>query len=149
MAFRMDKLTIKAQEAVQQAQAMAAERGHAQVTGLHLLAALMSDREGIVSSVLQKLGANRRQIDAIIESELGRIPRVSGGSPPGGSSELMELFDAAQREADAMKDDFVSTEHLLLALAKSSGTAAEVLKVNAVRAEDLLKALQADRKSVV
>jgi len=147
MAFRFDKLTIKAQEAVAAAQALATEHGHPQIAPLHLLAALLAESEGIVGPTLERIGANRRQLDRIVQSELGHSPKVSGGATPQGSRPLQQVLEAAQREADAMKDEFVSTEHLLLALTKIESTARNVLQLNAVTDRDVLKALQEIRGS--
>jgi len=147
MAFRFDKLTIKAQEAVAAAQALATERGHPQIEPLHLLAALLAESEGIVGPILDRIGVNRGQLDRIVQSELGHLPKVSGGATPQGSPPLQQVLDAAQREADAMKDEFVSTEHVLLALTKIDSTARNVLKLNAVTEQDVLKALQEIRGS--
>jgi ATP-dependent Clp protease ATP-binding subunit ClpB len=147
MPFRFDKLTIKAQEAVARAQEIAAERGHAQISPLHLLAALLDETEGIVGPIFDRIGVNRRQLDQIVEAELGHIARVSGGAPPQIDRELNNVLEAAQREADAMKDEFVSTEHLLLSLAKVESKAKNILKLNAVTDQDILKVLQAVRGS--
>jgi ATP-dependent Clp protease ATP-binding subunit ClpB len=147
MAFRFDKLTLKAQEAVARAQELAADRGHAQVDPLHLLAALIGENDGIVGPILDRIGVNRGQLDKIVQAELGHFARVSGGAPPQGSRELNEVLEAAQREADAMKDDFVSTEHLLLALTKVDSKAKNVLKLNAITDKELLQVLQAVRGS--
>ena len=118
MAFHFEKLTIKGQEAVTNAQSLATEQGHAQIEPLHLLQALLNENDGVVAPLLERIGANRGQLEGIVRSELQRIPKVSGGSPPQPSSELVRVLEAAQREADAMKDEFVSTEHLLLALTR-------------------------------
>ena len=75
MAFRFDKLTIKAQEAVAAAQALAADRGNAQIEPLHLLAALLAESDGVVGPLLDQIGVNRAQLDGIVESELGHFPR--------------------------------------------------------------------------
>ena len=147
MAFRFDKLTLKAQEAVARAQELAADRGHAQIDPLHLLAALLAENDGIVGPILDKLGVNRGQLDKIVQAELGHFAHVSGGAPPQGSRELNQVLEDAQHEADAMKDEFVSTEHLLLALAKVDSKARSVLKLNAITDKDLLKVLQAVRGS--
>jgi ATP-dependent Clp protease ATP-binding subunit ClpB len=147
MAFRFDKLTLKAQEAVAGAQELAADRGHAQIDPLHLLAALLSENDGIVGPILDRIGANRGQLDKIVQAELGHFPHVSGGTPPQGSRELNQVLEAAQREADVMKDEFVSTEHLLLALAKVDSKAKNVLKLNAITEKELLTVLQAVRGS--
>src|SRR3990172_13381214 len=114
MAFRYDKLTLKAQEAVTRAQELAAERGNAQIDPLHLLAALLGENDGIVGPILDRVGVNRGQLDKIVQAELGHFAHVSGGAQPQLSREMNSVLEAAQREADAMKDEFVSTEHLLL-----------------------------------
>ena len=129
------------------AQELAADRGHAQIDPLHLLAALLAENDGIVGPILDKLGVNRGQLDKIVQAELGHFAHVSGGAPPQGSRELNQVLEDAQHEADAMKDEFVSTEHLLLALAKVDSKARSVLKLNAITDKDLLKVLQAVRGS--
>jgi ATP-dependent Clp protease ATP-binding subunit ClpB len=147
MAFRFDKLTIKAQEALGRAQELAADRGHAEITPLHLLAGLLSETDGVVGSILQRIGVNRGQLDRIVEAEIGHIARVSGGAPPQVNRELTQVLEAAQREADTMKDEFVSTEHMLLSLAKVDSKAKSVLKLNAITDKELLQVLQAVRGS--
>ena len=147
MAFRFDKLTLKAQEAVTGAQELAADRGNAQIDPLHLLAALLRENDGIIGPILDRIGVNRGQLGKIVEAELGHFAQVSGGAPPHGGQELNRVLEAAQREADAMKDEFVSTEHLLLALTKVDSKAKNVLKLNAVTEKDLLKVMQAVRGS--
>lgn len=147
MAFRFDKLTIKAQEAVARAQELATDRGHAQIDPLHLLAALLTERDGIVGSILDRIGVNRAQLDSIVQAELSHFARVSGGSVPQASRELTNVLETAQREADTMKDEFVSIEHLLLALTKTDSKAKNILKLNAVTDQELLKVLQAVRGS--
>ncbi|MEN6404951.1 MAG: ATP-dependent chaperone ClpB [Thermoguttaceae bacterium] len=147
MAFRFDKLTLKAQEAVTRAQELAADRGHAQIDPLHLLAALCSEADGVIGPIFERIGVNRGQLDKIIQSELGHFAHVSGGAPPQPSNELHRVLETSQREADAMKDEFVSTEHLLLALAKVDSKAKNVLKLNAVTDKDILKVLQTVRGS--
>jgi ATP-dependent Clp protease ATP-binding subunit ClpB len=147
MAFRFDKLTLKAQEAVTAAQSLAADKGNPQIDPLHLLGALLSEKDGIVGPILDKIGANRAQLDKIVEAELGHFAKVSGGSPPQLNQELNKVLDAAQREAEAMKDEFVSTEHLLLALAKVDSKAKNVLKLNAITDKELLQVLRDVRGS--
>src|SRR6186713_689000 len=138
MAFRFDKLTIKAQEAVQRAQELAADAGNPQIEPAHLLAALLDESEGIVRPVLEKIGANVGQLESIVGSELKHFPKSSGGSPPGVSPQLSKVLDAAQAEADGMKDEFVSTEHLLLALAGTASKAQDVLHLNAITKDKVL-----------
>ena len=145
MAFRFDKFTIKAQEAVQAAVELAGERGHPQVTPLHLLHALLAEREGIVRPLLEKIGVDRGQLERIVEAELSHQPKVSGGAQPQPDQELIRVFEAATAESHAMKDEFVSTDHLLLALAKTPSKAKNVLELGGVSDKDLLAGLQAVR----
>ncbi len=147
MAFRFDKLTLKAQEAVAGAQSLAADSGNPQIDPLHLLAVLLSEKDGIIGPILDKIGVNRAQLDKIVQAELGHFPKTSGGAPPQPSSELNKVLEAAQREAEAMKDEFVSTEHLLLALTKVDSKAKNVLKLNAVTDKEVLQVLREVRGS--
>jgi len=147
MAIRFDKFTIKAQEALQAAQSLAADRGNPQIEALHILAALVGEHEGIVRPILEKIGANRSQLEQIIEAELGRLPKSSGGAMPPLGDSAQKVLEAAQGQADTMKDEFVSTEHLLLALAQVDTKAKNVLKLNAIDEAAVLKALQAVRGS--
>ncbi len=147
MPLRFDKFTIKAQEGVQRAQDLAANRGNPQIDPLHLLAGLLGEGEGVVWPILDKIGVNRAQLERIVDAELNHFPKSSGGAPPQPSQELGEVFEAAQREADAMKDEFVSTEHLLLALTKVESKAKRILKLNAVGEKELLAALRDIRGS--
>ena len=147
MAFRFDKLTIKAQEAIQRAQELASEAGNPQMEAVHLLAALQDETEGIVRPVLEKIGANVGQLEKIVEAEMKHLPKSSGGSPPGIGSQLQKVLEAAQAEADGMKDEFVSTEHLLLALAGTPSKAQEVLQLNAITKDKVLSAMQSVRGS--
>jgi ATP-dependent Clp protease ATP-binding subunit ClpB len=147
MAFRFEKLTIKAQEAVANAQSDATDAGNPQIEPIHLLQALLHETDGIIAPLLEKVGANRAQLEGIVASELKRLPTSSGGSPPQPSSEMVKVLEASQREADAMKDEFVSTEHLLLSLTKVDSKAKSLLKLNAITDKELLQALQKVRGS--
>ncbi len=143
--MRFDKFTIKSQEAVQRAQELAHEAGNTQIDALHLLQALVQENEGIVRPLLDKIGANRGQLETMIAAELKHLPKSSSGNTPQPSSGLMQVFDTAQKQAGTMKDDFVSTEHLLLALGKVDTKAKKILDLNALSEKDLLKGLQAIR----
>lgn len=148
MAFRFDKLTIKAQEAVQHGQELAADAGNPQIDPLHLLAALLGEEEGIVKPLLDKIGVNREQLSRMVQAELSHLPKQSGSvGQPGISTALSQVLDAAQREAGTMKDDFVSTEHLLLALTKVDSKAKNILKLNAISEKELLEAMRTVRGS--
>jgi ATP-dependent Clp protease ATP-binding subunit ClpB len=145
MPFRFDKFTIKAQEAVQGAVELAGSRGNPQLTPVHLLFALVAEREGIVRPLLEKIGVDRGQLERVIEAELSHLPKVSGGSQPQPDQELVKVFEAATAESHAMKDEFVSTDHLLLALAKTPSKAKNLLQLGGVSEKDLLAGLQAVR----
>jgi ATP-dependent Clp protease ATP-binding subunit ClpB len=148
MAIRGDKLTIKAQEAIQKANEIASEHGNPELLPLHLLAALTKDREGIVVPVLGKLGANPAAIEAQAAEHIGRLPKVSGaGQQPRLSNAGQGLLDRAFKEADKFKDEFVSTEHLLLAAAQEKGEAREILNAAGATYDAILKALTSVRGS--
>jgi len=145
MAFRYDRLTAKAQEAIQRAHQLAQEGAHPEIEPLHLLAALLDDSEGIVSVVLQKIGVKVGQVRALVEGELKRLPRVTGDTEPRLSRALNEVFQTAAREAETMRDEYVSAEHLLLALTKVESKAQSLLMIHGVRENDVLAALRTVR----
>ena len=147
MAFRFDKLTQKAQEAVQAAQNRAADAGNPQIEAVHLLGGLLDESDGLVHPILQKVGASAAQIGNMLDGELNRLPKVSGGSQPGVAQSLQKVFEEAARTAEQMKDEFVSTEHLLLALVKVDSSAKKLLEVNGVAENDILTALTEVRGS--
>jgi len=147
MTFRMDKLTVKAQEALQRAQAIASEKGHPEIEPLHLLAALLAETDGLVQPLLERIGANRRQLEQMVEAELRHRPTVSGGGPPPISRELLQVLEAAQRQADAMKDAYISTDHLMLALVEVESSAKRILRLNAIGQKEILQALRCIRGS--
>jgi ATP-dependent Clp protease ATP-binding subunit ClpB len=147
MAFRLDKLTIKAQEAIQTAQQLASSLGHSEIDPLHLLAALAGESDGVARPILQKVGVNVGQLGQMLAAELERKPKVSGGSQPQPNRQLMAVLEGATKESAAMKDEFVSVEHLLLALAKVDSPAKGLLEINGVREKDILEALKSVRGS--
>jgi ATP-dependent Clp protease ATP-binding subunit ClpB len=139
--MRIDKFTIKAQEAVARAQELAQQRNNPEILPVHLLAALLAEREGVVGPLLQKLGANVAGIAKQIESELDRLPSATG-TQLGLSRTTQDVFTAAQKEADRLKDEYVSTEHLLLALSQVRSEAQRILTANGVTHNALLDALK-------
>ena len=147
MTFRFEKLTVKAQEAVAGAQSRAAELGNPDLDTLHVLEALLGDAEGIVVPLLKKMGVPIEQLQRMTTQELERLPKVSGGREPQVNPPLRGALEAAAKAAENMKDEYVSTEHLLIGLANSPGKAQDVLKLNGVDEQDVLKALQALRGS--
>jgi ATP-dependent Clp protease ATP-binding subunit ClpB len=147
MPFRFDKLTLKAQEAVQRSQELAADAGNPQIESLHLLAALLAETEGVVRPLLDAVGVNQSQLRQMLDAELSHLPKASGGAPPQISGDLNRVLEAAQTAATELKDEFVSTEHLLLALARTKSKAQDTLKLNAVGEKELLAAMQKVRGS--
>src|SRR5690242_11253836 len=125
MAIRWDKLTLKGQEAVQRANDIASQHGNPELLPVHLLAALLEDREGIVLPTLGRIGANAQAITVAAQSAIERLPKVSGGAMQASLSPAANrVIEQAFKEADNFKDEYVSTEHLLLAIADARGDAA-------------------------
>ncbi|HZI76816.1 MAG TPA: Clp protease N-terminal domain-containing protein, partial [Gemmatimonadales bacterium] len=147
--IRPERLTIKAQEAVRDAGELARARGNPVVNDAHLFSALLSQDEGVVQPLLQKAGLNVTAIRQEVEREIGRFPtQAGGGAEPSLSRELQRVFDRADAEAKKLDDAYVSTEHLLLAMADEKGTTARaVLSAQGVSADDLRRALQEVRGS--
>ncbi|MDH3583742.1 MAG: ATP-dependent chaperone ClpB [Phycisphaerae bacterium] len=141
-----ERFTTKAQGVLAAAQQRAQEMGHAQVDTLHLLAALLSDEGGVTRSLLQRIGAEADRVASITESELSRQPTVSGAGSVSLSRDLGQVLGAARKEASELGDQYVSTEHFLLALAETKCDAKEVLSVNAVDRKHLLEAMTQLRK---
>jgi ATP-dependent Clp protease ATP-binding subunit ClpB len=128
MAIRWDKFTVKSQEAVQAASSSATEHGNPELLPLHLLAALLEDKEGIIVPVLEKVGVPTAQLLLRAQEAISRLPKVSGGSAqPSMSAALQKVLEQAFKEADNFKDEYVSTEHLLLALAQQKNDGAQLL----------------------
>ncbi|MCE2784935.1 MAG: AAA family ATPase [Pirellula sp.] len=147
MPFRMDKLTIKAQEAIVGAQSLATSQGNPEIEGLHLLSALLEDPAGVVVPLLKKIGAQVDKLQSTTASELQRLPRSSSNRQPGISAALQKGLEAAASAAEGMKDEFVSTEHLLLGLCKSEKNSSELLKLLGVNEKEILQGLQSVRGS--
>ncbi len=148
MAFKWDKLTVKSQEAVQAAASAAAESGNPEVLPLHLLAALLEDREGVVLPVLEGAGVPAQQLLTGVNAAIGKLPKVSGGTQPGMSNALTKVFDRATKEAEGFKDEYISTEHLLLALTEAKGDPVrDALAALGATHDAVLKALSAVRGS--
>jgi ATP-dependent Clp protease ATP-binding subunit ClpB len=141
--MRLDKFTIKAQEALQEAQSLADRNGHPEITSEHVMLALLDQREGIVPPVLQKLGANPQAIRADLGREVDRMPKVSGvGGHTTLSGRLRRTLDVAWDEAQRLKDEYVSTEHLLIGIAsESDGAAGRVLRAHGVTKDRIFQAL--------
>ncbi len=144
--IRFDKFTVKAQEAVQAAQEIAAQHQHQHVEPVHVLAALARQRDGIVPPVLAKLGVQADTLSTAIAQGLSALPKVTGGGQQYLSPATETLLKNAFEEAANFKDDYVSTEHLLLAIATARGDATQqLLARQGVRYEGILQALVAVR----
>jgi ATP-dependent Clp protease ATP-binding subunit ClpB len=141
--MQADRFTIKSQEALEAAQRLAAERRNPQTRPEHLLAVLLEQDGGVVVPVLRKLGVDPAAVRATLSPALEALPRLAnvGNEPTGGSNELAEVLRAAEDEMRELKDEYVSTEHLVLALAKSTGTTGDVLRSVGASYEALLKAV--------
>ena len=148
MAIKWDRLTVKSQEAVQAASAHAGENGNPEVLPLHLMAALLEDREGVVIPVLEKVGVPVEQLLSGINSAIAKLPKVQGGGQPGMSTALQKVLEQGFKEAESFKDDYVSTEHLLLALSKAKNDPVQLALTSLGGThEAILKALSAVRGS--
>ena len=141
----LDKLTVKSQEALQDAVRISSERGNAQVEPEHLLVALLRQEGGVAAELLARTGGSPQRLLAEAERELAALPKVSGAVSRGLSPGLEALFQRALSEADAFKDEYLSTEHFLLALCGEPGKAADLLRRQGVTREALLSALTAIR----
>ncbi len=145
--MNINKLTVKAQEAVAEAMGLARESGHAELTPEHLLVALLRQEGGIVGPLLNRLGLNPGQVEMELANELRTRSKVGGSNAePLTSSTLRSVFDAAFAAAEEFKDEYVSTEHLLIGIAETKGaTAQDILRRHGVTRDGLLKALQSVR----
>jgi ATP-dependent Clp protease ATP-binding subunit ClpB len=150
MAIRWEKLTVKAQEAVQRGNDLASEDGNPELLPLHLLAALLEDKEGIILPVLEKIGIGPQAVLSETYREIEKLPKVSGGGAAQASlsKAATELLDRAFKEAANFKDEYVSTEHLLLAITHlKRDPAQEILARQGATYDAILKALTAVRGS--
>ena len=145
--IRFDRLTIKTQEALAEAQKLAEKAGHQHIDVEHLALALVRQREGLTPGLLQKLGVDPAVLGRELEQELKKIPQVSGSGARQAaiSRQLSDVFSAAEQEAERFKDEYLSTEHLLLAIADAGGAAAGVFKRQGVTKDRLYSALTAVR----
>ena len=146
--MRLDKLTTKSQEAMQQAQALADKRNHQAIDVEHLLFALLGQKDGVVLALLQKLGVPLNPLTEKLQKTLDRLAQVTGAT---GQSyitpRLKKVIESAEAEAEALKDEYVSTEHLLLAMVQESGEAGKMLKELGASKDKILTALVAIRGS--
>ncbi len=146
--FRMDRFTVRAQEAIVSAQDRAASSRHTETTPLHLLVALLDQEGGIVIPVLKRIGTSEMMLRERLDNGLAALPRIEKGIPDAGPSlELQEVLRASAEEASRLDDEYISTEHLLLALAVGKGPAESILAGAGVGHDDVLRALETVRGS--
>jgi len=140
--LRFEKMTVKAQEAVQAAQEVAARHEHQEIVPLHLLEALVGQTDGVVPPLLARLGIRTEVLSQEIERELGRLPKVQGFAQQHMGRALNEVLEKAFDEAEKFKDEYVSTEHLFLAIAgQERDPAGKLLKQQGASHEAILQAL--------
>jgi len=140
-----ERWTVKTGEVVQAAERAAREAGHPQVTNLHLLAAMLDQKEGITPALLGKLGVAPAGLASAVRRELDRSPRVQGSAARlAAAPEVPRLFESADKEAQRLTDEYLSTEHLLLAMCapETGGSAARVLREAGIDRESLYRALE-------
>jgi ATP-dependent Clp protease ATP-binding subunit ClpB len=141
--MRLDKFTLKGQEAIESAVALAERNHHQQVEPEHVLASLLEQAEGVTRPMLGKIGANTQAILSEVEAVIRKFPQVTGVGQQYISPRLNTIFTKAQKEADVFKDEYISTEHLLLAMAdEKDGSAGKILRQHGVSRDALLKVLQ-------
>ena len=148
MAIRWDKLTVKAQEAMQRANDLASEHGNPELQPVHILAALVEDHEGIVAPLLERVGLHASAVQAEAMREIEKLPKVSGGGATQAhlSDAASQLLENAFKEASNFKDEYVSTEHMLLAMTKLKRDAAQqILAHGGATYDNILRALTAVR----
>ena len=140
--MQLDKLTMKSQEALQEAQRLAREQSHQEMDGEHLLLALLGQAESLVPELLARIGVPPAQLQPDLEKELARRHKIQGGGDPYVGRDLQKALDAAQSEAGRLKDDYVSTEHLLLGLLDEAGPSLKkIFSVHGLKRDAVLKAL--------
>jgi len=140
--MQLDKLTLKSQEALQEAQRLARESSHQEMDGEHLLLALLGQAESLVPELLARIGVPPAKLQPDLEKELARRHKIQGGRDPYAGRDLQKALDAAQSEAGKLKDDYVSTEHLLLGLLdEASPSLKKIFTAHGLKRDAVLKAL--------
>src|SRR5689334_19372796 len=127
--MNIQKYTEKAQEAIVGAQTLADREGHPDITPEHLLLTLVEQQGGIVPEILRKMNIDPASLAAAVRTEIGKSPSVHGGSQPGLSARLRQVTNSAEADAERLKDQYVSTEHLLLAIAAETGRGAAAARL--------------------
>src|SRR5215212_9825568 len=126
--MQLDRFTTKSQEALQAATGLAASRRNTEVQPEHLLAVLLEQNDGVIPPVLRKVGTSPDEIRRVVNAALDDLPTITAGArEPGNARELLDVLRGAEREAGRMRDEYISTEHLLIALSEAPGAAGEAL----------------------
>ena len=147
--MNINKYTEKSREAILAAQQLADREGHPEITPEHLLLTLLEQREGIVPSIVTKMNADPATLATAVRGEIARAPRAHGGAQAGLSPRLRVVADAAEQEAERLKDEYVSTEHLFVAIASEGGKSpsAKILQQRGLTRDSILQAMAAVRGS--
>jgi ATP-dependent Clp protease ATP-binding subunit ClpB len=144
--MRYDKLTLKAQEAIQESDSLAHARDHATIDVEHLLLALLEQKDGVIPPLLDRIGADTAELADAVRQALGRRPKVHGDAAQlTMTARLSKVLNKAEQEADGLKDEFTSTEHLLLAMIETEGEARDLLRARGVARDAVLEALRSLR----
>jgi len=146
-SVRLDKLTIKSREAVASASTIAQRRDNPAVTPLHLFGALIQQPDGVVPNLLERIGVSDGEAQTQLQAALDKLPRLSGDSQIYPDNDFQKVIQNAQKAADALSDEYVSTEHLLIALCEAKHEVAEVLSHLGVNRDSILQALSDIRGS--
>ncbi|MBI9108568.1 MAG: ATP-dependent chaperone ClpB [Spirochaetales bacterium] len=144
--MRYDKFTLKVQEALQEADSIARNYDHSGVDVPHFLKAMLEQQDGVIPPLLDRLGADRKQLSAELDNLLFSLPKVFGSNAQVGlTPNLSNILNSASKEADGLKDDYVSTEHVFLSILNTNTSGAEVLKHNGITRSGVLSSLQGIR----
>ncbi|MEW6430480.1 MAG: ATP-dependent chaperone ClpB [Myxococcota bacterium] len=144
--MRIDKFTLKAQEAIQEGQSLARRANHSNYEPEHLLKALLEQTDGVIVPMLQKIGADVRLVTQRVDEAIARLPKIQGANTQL-SNRLVQLLERAEDEAKAMKDEFASSEHILLSFTQDKGAAGELLKSSGVTKDRVAAAVKGLRGS--
>ena len=136
------RFTIKSQELLADMQDLASSYGHQEIKDLHLLQAMLAQEEGLIQPALEKLEVSIPKVKSEVENALNKLPKISGSSQQYLSQEVLDILHQAEKEADQFQDDYISTEHLLLAILAKGKEAATILKNAGLQADKLLLALK-------
>ncbi|MFO7912620.1 MAG: Clp protease N-terminal domain-containing protein, partial [Desulfotignum sp.] len=140
--MKLDKLTVKSQELLQSAHDLAGRMNHPSIEPVHFIKGMLADNQGVAVSILKKIGADMATVTAEVDQALESQPQVSGAADLYLSRDSRQVLDTAFKEADKMKDQYVSLEHLLLALTSGKGKIAEILGRQGVTRDAILSVLK-------